>query len=117
MLNKAIYLAAFAAFAFGGVYADEQISEETTVLASDVQDSDDNDQLLGRCPCRDKKRNDTPTEDTTLVCGCDEEEADGIVHAYANLAEDEESTVAHHGEEGEHDLAADDAENDAEQIG
>lgn len=90
MINRLLSLTALSALAIFGVHADDQISEEQTSVLTDVQDGDENatDELIGRCPCRDKKDN-PPTEESTITCGCD--------------SEDEEAAIAHHGDESEHD--------------
>lgn len=118
MLIKTLCLTVLSAFVLSGAYAEDQVSEDQPLIVSETQvpseesqiaDNEENNDvdLIGRCPCRDKKDNPTPPEGTTLSCGCDEENNDAL----ANVDTEEDATVAHHGEEGEHDLADDVSEN------
>ena len=130
MFNKTLCLTLLSAFVLSGAYAEDQVSEDQTIIVSDTQvpseesqlaDGDDENagELIGRCPCRDRKDNPAPTEGSVLTCGCDEEESATLANVdteenndtLANLETEEESAVAHHGEDGEHDLVCDESEN------
>lgn len=107
MIYKTLTLTALSALVLFGVHADEQVTEEQTTILADVQnpseeailvDGDENttEELIARCPCRDRKNKEPSAEEPVLVC------EDG---------DEDDNTLAHHGDEGDHDLACDDSEN------